>query len=480
MAVYSPAPSYPLPLAQFDSPSYESPSGSSSSPSPPTSRSSPPARQISRSERMLMATLRRADEHEKAAAGDADPDYFSRAMDSAWSRSQSVNASPTRHYRKLPSHHSYLSPPLMEGSRPPSPVAARRLETDGAVTRRGRTPSPSPHPYAYRSASPRNGHPAHPSLSRTQTAPARSQMHSSSRPSTPSQLPRRSTSPAYGYTNHSRRESSGGTSAAPAVSSPTAPSTSYQKRTAHEEMLRTRLESVLARQQQQDAAMTDASSTATRSRGPSFSRTAPATVPGQTPVGSSSTTVTGDQWTWSQTANVPAMYLSVAPAQVPSSPKASTRRSPSISRTTGPQRTTSSSHISGMVSPSRIKESIMITPPPSPPHNSMHADSVSSAASSTSASRAPSQARQTLGIGHPDGSRSPSQAPSMSSCRVTPPPFDARSASLALKEQHGYVSFSDIEGLGEPDGMDAPASDDEGECTDERGRSGKWWEVWRK
>lgn len=480
MAVYSPAPSYPLPLAQFDSPSYESPSGSSSSPSPPASRSSPPARQISRSERMLMATLRRADEHEKQAAVDTDPDYFSRPMDAAWSRSQSVNASPTRHYRKLPSHHSYLSPPLMEGSRSPSPVAARRLETDGAATRRGRTPSPSPHPYAYRSASPRNGHPAHPSLSRTQTAPARSHMHSSSRPSTPSQLPRRSTSPAYGYHNHSRMESSGGASAAAAACSPGPTSTSYQKRTAHEEMLRTRLESVLARQQQQDAAMTDASSTATRSRGPSFSRTAPPTVPGQTPVSTSNSTVTGDQWTWSQTANVPSMHLSPAPGQVPSSPKVSTRRSPSISRTTVPQRTTSSSHISGMVSPSRIKESIMITPPPSPPHNSMHADSVSSTTSSTSASRAHSQARQTLGIGHPDGSRSPSQAPSMSSCRVTPPPFDARSASLALKEQHGYVSFSDIEGLGEPEGMDAPPSDDE-EGAEGRGRSGKWWEgLWRK
>ncbi|KAG8964387.1 hypothetical protein FRC00_002568 [Tulasnella sp. 408] len=479
MAVYSPAPSYPLPLAQFDSPSYESPSGSSSSPSPPASRSSPPARQISRSERMLMATLRRADEHEKAAAADTDPDYFSRAMDSSWSRSQSVNASPTRHYRKLPSHHSYLSPPLMEDSRPSSPATARRLETDGAVTRRGRTPSPSPHPYAYRSASPRAGYPAHPSLSRTQTAPARSHMHSSSRPSTPSQLPRRSTSPAYGYHDHSRRESSGGGSAAAAACSPAATSTSHQKR-AHEDMLRSRLESVLARQQQQDAAMTDASSTATRSRGPSFSRTAPPTVPGQAPVATSGSTVTGDHWTWSQTANVPSMYLSAAPAQVPSSPKASTRRSPSISRTTGPQRTTSSSHISGMVSPSRIKESIMITPPPSPPHNSMHADSVSSATSSTSASRAPSQARQTLGIGRPDGSRSPSQAPSMSSCRVTPPPFDARSASLALKEQHGYVSFSDIEGLGEPEGMDAPASDEEGEEGAEGRGRGKWWEVWRK
>lgn len=427
-----------------------------------------------------MATLRRAEEQEKAATTDVDPDYFSRAMDTAWSRSQSVNASPTRHYRKLPAHHSYLSPPLMEGSRSPSPVAGRRFESDGAATRRGRTPSPSPHPYAYRSASPRTGHPAHPSLNRTQTAPGRSQIHSSSRPSTPSQLPRRSTSPVYGYHNHSRRESSGGGNAAVAAGSSAAPSSSHQKRTAHEDMLRTRLESVLARQQQQEAAMTDASSTTTRSRGPSFSRTAPPTLPGQPALGSSSTTVTGDHWTWSQTANAPAMYLTVAPTNVPSSPKASTRRSPSVSKTSGPQRTTSSSHISGMVSPSRIKESIMITPPPSPPHPSMHTDSVSSAASSTSASRAPSQARQALGVGHPDGSRSPSQAPSTGSCRVTPPPFDARSASLALKQQRGYVSFCDIEGLGEPDGMDAPASDDESEEGAEGRGRGKWWEVWRK
>ncbi|KAG8973735.1 hypothetical protein FRB90_009881 [Tulasnella sp. 427] len=475
MAVYSPAPSYPLPLAQFDSPSYESPSASSSSPSPPASRSSPPARQISRSERMLMATLRRAEEHEKAAGADAaDPDYFSRAMDSAWSRSQSVNASPTRHYRKLPSQHSYLSPPLLEGSRAPSPVASRRLDADGAATRRGRTPSPSPHPY--RSASPRVGYPTHPNLSRTQTAPARSHVHSLSRPSTPSQLPRRSTSPAYGHHNHSRRESSSG-GPVPMASSPNVSSTTHQKRTAHEEILRSRLEGVLARQQQQEAMMTDASSTTTRSRGPSFSRTAPPTLPVQSS-GTSSATVTGDHWTWSQTANAPAMYLTVAP----SSPKASTRRSPSISRTSGPPpRTTSSSHISGMVSPSRIKESIMITPPPSPPHHhSLHADSsMSSAASSTSASRAPSQARQTLGVGHPTGSRSPSQAPSTSSCRVTPPPFDARTASLALKQQRGYVSFCDIEGLGEPEGMDAPDSDEECEGAEDRGR-GKWWEVWRK
>lgn len=68
----------------------------------------------------------------------------------------------------------------------------------------------------------------------------------------------------------------------------------------------------------------------------------------------------------------------------------------------------------------------------------------------------------------------------MSSCRVTPPPFDARSASMALKEQHGYVSFSDIEGLGEPEGMDAPPSDEEGEEGAEGRGRGKWWEVWRK
>jgi len=49
---------------------------------------------------------------------------------------------------------------------------------------------------------------------------------------------------------------------------------------------------------------------------------------------------------------------------------------------------------------------------------------------------------------------------------------------LALKQQHGYVSFCEVAGLGEPEGMDG--DDSEGEEGDDcRGR-GKWWEVWRK
>jgi len=208
------------------------------------------------------------------------------------------------------------------------------------------------------------------------------------------------------------------------------------------------------------------SSTGTRSRGPSFSRTAPPTAVGA--AGPQSTS-TGDQWSWSQqTANVPALNLTSASPSTPSSPKATTRRSPSISHGT-PQRTTSSSHISGMVSPSKMRESMMITPPPSPPH---HAQNQPTSASS---SRDSSQGRTQLGLGRP--SRASSQ--SGTSSRVTPPPFDARTASLALKQQHGYVSFCEVEGLGEPEGMDASDSDGEGDENDPRGR-GRWWEVWRK
>jgi len=126
----------------------------------------------------------------------------------------------------------------------------------------------------------------------------------------------------------------------------------------------------------------------------------------------------------------------------------------------------------------------MITPPPSPPFASRSGNSPVDGplSSSPALSRTPSQARPSnvgLGLGRPSAaaSRSSSTNPSTTSCRVTPPPFDVRSVSAALKEQHGYVSFCDIEGLGEPEGMDA--EDSEGEDVECRGRGGKWWEVWK-
>jgi hypothetical protein len=59
-----------------------------------------------------------------------------------------------------------------------------------------------------------------------------------------------------------------------------------------------------------------------------------------------------------------------------------------------------------------------------------------------------------------------------------PPVFDARSASIALKNQHGYVSFCEVEGLGEPQGMFDDEKDDDDDK--EEDRRGRWWEVWRK
>ncbi|KAG8901850.1 hypothetical protein FRB99_005074 [Tulasnella sp. 403] len=434
MAVYSPTPSYnPLPMLAVEAPSYPSTSQGTRSPSQ--------ARHVSLSERMLMETLRRADKYEKTSTqpNDSDPDYFSRPSDNAWSASGS--ASPVRNHKKL-SSHTYLAPPSY-ASRSPSPVTVRGVERDRIHPRR--TPSPSPHPY--RPASPRTAGP--PSLNRIQTAPTRSQLNPS-RPSTPSQLPRRSTSPVR---YHSRRESSSGL--------PVSPSTSYQKQRAHEELLRTRLEGVLAKQEAPvDPTTSNVSAPTSRSRGTSFSRTAPPNA-----------TVTGDQWAWSQP---PTTTLAPIPQGLPSSPQSLTR-SPSVSRTgNAPPRTISSQHLAAV----RPRDGMMITPPPSPPYQQpAHIQESSSgsntSASSANASRAPSQSRQQLGYGSTP-SRSPSNAPSS---RVTPPPFDARSASLALKEQQGYVSFADIEGLGEPAGMDADDSDGEG--GESRGR-GRWWEVWRK
>jgi len=56
--------------------------------------------------------------------------------------------------------------------------------------------------------------------------------------------------------------------------------------------------------------------------------------------------------------------------------------------------------------------------------------------------------------------------------------------SEALKKQDGYVSFCEIEGLGEPEGMDEEDEeeaecDKEGDEGEERGRSGKWWTLWK-
>jgi hypothetical protein len=54
------------------------------------------------------------------------------------------------------------------------------------------------------------------------------------------------------------------------------------------------------------------------------------------------------------------------------------------------------------------------------------------------------------------------------------PPFDAYSASRLLREKEGYVSFSDVEGLGEPEGPDEHDEEDE--------RGAQWWgsNIWKK
>ncbi len=129
-------------------------------------------------------------------------------------------------------------------------------------------------------------------------------------------------------------------------------------------------------------------------------------------------TVTGDQWSW-----------------------------PSPRRTPAPLRTASSTQLA----PTSMNTA-MITPPPSPPHCR------------------PGR----IGIGAP-----PAPPSSSRSSSTTPPTttFDARSVSEALKSQNGYVSFCDIEGLGEPEGMDGEEHE-EGD-DDEQGRGSKWWELWK-
>lgn len=70
----------------------------------------------------------------------------------------------------------------------------------------------------------------------------------------------------------------------------------------------------------------------------------------------------------------------------------------------------------------------------------------------------------------PSRNRSPNSSISLHPITPPPsPPFDAKMASLALRDREGYVSFSDVEGLGEPmhlDGDDSEQSED--------GRS-RWW-----
>ncbi|KAG8999971.1 hypothetical protein FRB94_008830 [Tulasnella sp. JGI-2019a] len=495
MAVlYAPVPSYPI-IDQHSG----SPSSSGSSSSSPTSQQLPQlTRHVSRSERMLLTALRRADEaqqqlqynHSSSTVSSSsnntshhDSDYFSPSTIASGKRSS--YQSPNKLSPPILSTATYLLPPHQQSeamrSRSPSPMAMRR---EGRSPR-SRTSSPSPHPY--RPASPRTiASPPH--LSRHQTAPA----HHLSRPITPSQEfhHRQSSSPVRPAPRlHSRRESG---SMAPGTSASAA---AYAKQmSAHEQYLRARLEGVLAastpRTQPQDAHMVDvypvtSPNKNTLSRGPSVSRTVPT---------NHGATVSGDQWTWSNNTSAPVIQLANAPTSPKMNAKLSTR-SPSSSNLIP----------AGVASPSRLRQNsqsnnAMITPPPSPPYrgtsgapnlSTTSGPTGASTSTSNTPSRAPSQARSGLGHGHP--SRGSSAKPNSS--RTSPMPegeegirqqqqqmvFDARSASLALKNQHGYVSFCEVAGLGEPEGMfdDERADGDDGtEGSDER--RGRWWEVWRK
>jgi len=327
-------------------------------------------------------------------------------------------------------------------SRSASPAASRLVERAS----RRRTPSPSPHPYL---ASP-------PPIHRTQTAPASSSQQLPSRPSTPvKSTPRRSTSPQQSYHR---------------VRSPS------NTKSRHEDMLRTRLEGVLANSAQanrSDAMDTTASTSygsamaisgvmtpAGRSRGPSISSACPPVMPPRsTSNGLPHITASGDHWTWG--AGQPATIMSV-----PTSPRTKVSRAPSLSRSPVTYQPSSSNSPTSHHPQIFSAHDAMITPPPSPPYDEELSSRSPSRQPSTGASSASG-----LGLGHPSlvHSRSSSTAPS-NSC------FDARSASLMLREQTGYVSFCEVEGLGEPMGDDGDDSAD-GDCA--RGR-GRWWEVWRK
>ena len=54
------------------------------------------------------------------------------------------------------------------------------------------------------------------------------------------------------------------------------------------------------------------------------------------------------------------------------------------------------------------------------------------------------------------------------------PPFDARTAAETCKRMHGYVSFANVEGLGEPPGLDMDSDDSE----DGLRRWAKWLRMW--
>ncbi|KAG8885797.1 hypothetical protein FRB97_009503 [Tulasnella sp. 331] len=514
-ALYAPTPSYPIIDRHTSSPS----SSVSSSSSPTTSHQLPLTRPVTRSERLLLQALRRADEAQhynnnnstSASASSStthhDSDYFSRtapAPAAASSGTRSSYQSSKKPSSASSTQTTFLIPPQnhlgpVMRSRSPSPIAQRR----DVRLPRSRTSSPSPHPY--RPASPRTiVSPPH--LSRHQTAPANHQ-HQLSRPTTPSHdyHHRQSSSPVRPAARlHSRRESG---SMAPGTS-PSAAAAYAKQMSAHEQYLRARLEGVLAastpRAQQQsqhpqDTHMVDASfaaspskNGASLSRGPSITRTLPV---------ANGTTVSGDQWSWSNGNNTSApTTMQLANPPPPTSPKMNAKlstRSPSSSNLIPP----------GAASPSRLRQNshssnMMITPPPSPPYrgasgapnlssNPTAGPSGASASTSNAPSRAPSQARSGLGHGHP--SRSSSKP---TSNRTSPMPeeeegctpplhhqqvFDARTASLALKNQHGYVSFCEVAGLGEPEGMfddERAEGDDVNDGSDER--RGRWWEVWRK
>ncbi|KAG8936803.1 hypothetical protein FRC03_001031 [Tulasnella sp. 419] len=393
MALYSPMPAYPnVPALAVSSSSTSSSSNTTPSPTAPPSRELPPQRpqqsprHLSRSEKMLMAALQRADGYERSS--DADTDYYPQA-EITWPP-RSAGVSPSRSYKRH--HHKQLSS-SSGATRSPSPAASRFVERD-RISRR-RTPSPSPHPYL----STRQQHPQPPAMNRTLTAPTplhNQPGHYPSRPGTPSHLnlPRRSSSPA-----------------APMHSRAASPSASY-----HLSRVATAISSELDAGIISNIAGTSSTLPGHRSRGPSVSSIS-RPIPSDHSRGPS----------YSQGGANP-------PQRAPSIGHASTARQ-------------SRSPVSPSRSTKRLPRTAMITPPPSPPLED------------------PSS----IGLGRP--SETPA-APSK-------PCFDARSASLALKDQNGYVSFCDIEGLGEPEGVDGYEDDDDGSGDNARGR-GKWWEVWRK
>ena len=76
-------------------------------------------------------------------------------------------------------------------------------------------------------------------------------------------------------------------------------------------------------------------------------------------------------------------------------------------------------------------------------------------------------------IPHKAGASSPS-SPSEPLTPPPTPPFNAQTASEMCKRMSGYVSFANVEGLGEPPGMDIDS--DEGE--ENAKRWGRWWRMW--